>query len=156
MDLNKFNTLFTVFDGKRESEFKQCVPRAQSDDKSTSKIKQNHVNIHQVFKHLFPEIYVTVKKVILYTGSGNLSIVARNYLIKNKVNFEEVDVTKQNGINRLIDHTKQTKMPFLWVKSSHGVSTVAGFDEFLYASALNPALSYNEFVKMKQNNKAPE
>ncbi len=91
------------------------------------------------------------KKVTLYTGNDGFSIAARNYLIKNRIDFEEIDATKPEGLDKLVKNTKQTKMPFLEVKGSHGISTSIGFDEFLYASALDQTLSYDKFIAAKGN-----
>ena len=96
------------------------------------------------------ETNVSVKRVVLYTGSDSLSVLARNYLIKIHVEFEEIDAAEEKGFGMLVKRSKQTKTPFLEVRRSSSVGTVVGFDEFLYASALNPTLSYDKFVMAKQ------
>ena len=67
------------------------------------------------------------------------------YLNSNKVDFEEIDTTKRGSRIAISRH----KLPLLQVKASHGISTVSGFDEFQYAVALNPGLSYDDFVKAR-------
>ena len=85
------------------------------------------------------------KKVTLYTNNSTSSILACKYLVDNDVKFEEINLTKTNKI-KIASH----RLPFLQVKGN-GVHTVAGFDEFLYASALNTKLSYDKFMKQKKN-----
>jgi|GEM_PF-4448915 hypothetical protein len=89
------------------------------------------------------------KKVIFYTDSRKISIIARNYLLSKNIEFEEVDTTKPEGFDRLIKETRQKITPFLDVRGS-GRHTSSGFDEFLYAVALDSTLSYNKFLELKQ------
>jgi hypothetical protein len=90
------------------------------------------------------------KRVTLYTDNRNTSTIARNYLLGRKIEFEEVDTTKPEGYEKLIKSTRQKITPCLEVRASHRRSTSSGFDEFLYAVALDPTLSYNEFLTLKQ------
>ncbi len=87
------------------------------------------------------------KKVTLYTNNEAQSTLARNYLISKRVDFQEINTAKE-GSGVVI---ARYKMPFLEVKSSHAISTVAGFSEFQYASALDSRLNYVEFIKRKRN-----
>lgn len=89
------------------------------------------------------------KKVIFYTDSRKISIIAKNYLLSKNIEFEEVDTTKPEGFNRLIKETRQKITPFLDVRGS-GRHTSSGFDEFLYAVALDSTLSYEKFIAMKK------
>ncbi len=86
------------------------------------------------------------RKVTLYTNNGELSTLARIYLEKNDILFEEINVAEERNKQIVMD-TK--RIPLLIVKVSHGVHTVSGFDEFRYASALNPRLSYDGLVRIK-------
>jgi hypothetical protein len=86
------------------------------------------------------------RKVTLYTDNEVQSALARDYLASNKVDFKEVNTAKDGNRMAIARH----RLPFLEVKSSHGISTVSGFGEFQYASALNPNLSYDEFAKARK------
>ena len=90
------------------------------------------------------------RKVTLYTGKEGLSTSARNYLIGKKIEFEEIDTTSPEGIGKLIKNTRQAKTPFLEIKGSHSVKTSVGFDEFLYACALDSGLNYDRFLDSKR------
>lgn len=93
------------------------------------------------------------KKVTLYTDNRNISTIARNYLLSKKIEFEEVDATRPEGYERLIKSTRQKITPCLEVRGP-GVSISSGFDEFLYASAIDHTLSYNKFLELKQKEEA--
>lgn len=86
------------------------------------------------------------REVTLYIDNSKQSYLAHKYLLKNKVIFEEVNVTKE-GKRRIM--IKASRIPFLIVKCSHGINAISGFDEFRYASALNPRLSHDEWVRTK-------
>jgi glutaredoxin len=81
---------------------------------------------------------MAAKKVTLYTTNDPYSVLARNYLIKNGIDFEEIDATKEEGWSSLIKLTKQSRTPFLYIKHSSSISSVVGFGEFQYASAIDP------------------
>lgn len=83
------------------------------------------------------------RTVTLYTDDGNLSVKARRYLTANKVAFDEVNVAKQCDTPITVS---LERIPLLVVKGSRRVSTVFGFDEFRYASALDPKISYEKWV----------
>lgn len=85
------------------------------------------------------------KKVTLYTDNQEQSALARSYLKELNAVFEEINVTEDRNGSISIN---KGRMPFLVVKGS-GLSTVSGFDEFRYASALDHSLSYNQWAKMK-------
>ncbi len=86
------------------------------------------------------------RRVTLYTDNGGQSALARKYLIENNIFFEEVDTAREG--NRIA--IAKYRLPFLDVRGN-GVHTVAGFDEFQYASALDSRLSYDKFVKRKKD-----
>lgn len=86
------------------------------------------------------------RRVILYTDKERQSTLARKYLIENNISFEEVDTAREG--NRIT--IAKYRLPFLEVRGN-GVHTVAGFDEFQYASALDSRLSYDEFINRKKS-----
>ncbi len=88
------------------------------------------------------------RKITLYTNNNEQSNLARKYLLENHVIFEEINVTKGKEKPIII---KAERIPLLIVKGSHGISTVSGFDEFKYASAMNPSLSHDEWIRMKND-----
>lgn len=91
---------------------------------------------------------MALREVILFIGNGSLDQPARNYLIYNKIRFREVDATKKEGFAELIKCTRQKNTPALYVRRSSGVGTCIGFGDFQFATALNPMLSYDEFVRI--------
>lgn len=90
------------------------------------------------------------RRVTLYTDTSETSMRARNYLVCNGIPFEEVDATTSEGHARLLKFTRQSRIPCIEVRGS-GVHVSSGFDEFLYAAVLDPTLSYDRFIAMKQN-----
>jgi hypothetical protein len=84
--------------------------------------------------------------VTLYTDKEVQSTLARKYLVENNISFEEVDIARKG--NRIT--IAKYRLPFLEVKALRGISTVSGFNEFQYTSALNSRLSYDDFVKRKK------
>jgi len=100
------------------------------------------------------QIYMVRRKVRLYTDGSKTSDAAMECLKAAGVEFEEVDCSKPEGRAMLVRSTRQTVVPFLEVRSSHGVSTSSGFDEFLYASALDPTLSRDRFTERKLEGRA--
>jgi glutaredoxin len=88
------------------------------------------------------------RKVTFYADGSNTSKSARNYLFAKGIEFEEVDGTTAEGHARLIKRTRQNRLPCIEVRGS-GIHISSGFDEFLYASTLDPTLSYDRFVAMK-------
>ena len=102
------------------------------------------------FKLFLDQLYNMAKRrVTFYTDKRKISIIARNYLLSKNIEFEEVDTTKREGFDRLIKETRQKITPFLDVRGS-GRHTSSGFDEFLYAVALDSTLSYDRFIAQKQ------
>ena len=89
------------------------------------------------------------RRVTLYTDVSTTSIRARKYLVEKGVLFEEVNAMTSEGHARLLKSTKQARIPCIEVRGS-GMHISSGFDEFLYASALDTTLSYNKFMEAKR------
>ncbi len=89
------------------------------------------------------------KRVTLYTGNGTQSELARRWLSDNKIEFTEVNAEKEGIV------ISKSRLPFLEVRG-RGVSTVSGFGDVQYASALFPTISYDDFVKAREKKAAPE
>lgn len=88
------------------------------------------------------------KKVTLYTDDKEPSLSTRRCPTKKEVAFEEINVTKRKPGAPVV--IKVSRSPFLVVKGSSSVNTVSGFSEFSYASAPDPCLSYEDFLKAKK------
>ena len=87
------------------------------------------------------------KRIILYNSGRELSMEAYNYLVKNGIVFENVDITKNGGQSLMQKYTRWGVAPVLEVKWSHGIGTVVGFSSFLY----DRELRLNEFSQKKKS-----
>ena len=83
------------------------------------------------------------RRVKLYTDNGEQSAMARKYLKENNISFDEINTTNVENSITIAKH----RLPLLEVRASHRISTISGFNEFRYASALDSGLSYDDFVK---------
>jgi hypothetical protein len=89
------------------------------------------------------------RRVTLYTDGSGPFIRARKYLVGKEIQFEEVDATTPEGHARLLKSTRQARIPCIEVRGS-GMHVSSGFDEFLYAVALDSTLSYDKFMEGKR------
>ena len=75
-------------------------------------------------------------KLVLYADDSQETAAVKLFLENHGLEFEEVDVSTQEGFGRLVKRTEQERAPGLEIKRLHGVGVIVGFDEKRFSTEL--------------------